>query len=457
MAPPAPRAILGGLLVTLVLAGCRVEPEETPAAGSGSAAGLDGLTRSAAETTVRQVVGDVDPRTAEVQPTAALPRQQLRAMAYTAGTFDPDAELEGVLLHDHERAWPGLNFFTSRDLPAAFLMDMDGRMVHRWRRRGGGWQHAELLPDGQVIVLVRDQAIFQVDAASEIVWHTPLRAHHDHSRSSDGRIFVLTNRLEEIPEIHPRHKILADYVTVLSAQGEVLEEIGLIPLLRRSPIAALLPYVADLDLTREGEAPEDVEIDYLHANHIEIFDGSVPGELYRSGLALLSLRQINTIAIVDLETAEVLWFWGPFNLVRQHHPTLLPDGNLLVFNNRLKTSQIVEVDPRTFDVEWTYEDGEFFSLLRGSNQRLSNGNTLITESDTGYVFEVTAEGDEVWRFANLQVDDKGVRSAIWRMVRFAPEELPFVTGPDAGSRTPVEADQGQGGEPRDELAGSTSR
>ena len=73
------------------------------------------------------------------------------------------------------------------------------------------------------------------------------------------------------------------------------------------------------------------------------------------------------------------------------------------------------------------ENGEdFFSRTRGSIQRLPNGNTLITESDRGYVFEVTPEGETVWRFANPDIRENGTRIAIWRMLRFRRAELPFL-------------------------------
>lgn len=365
-------------------------------------------------------------------PAAAAAANQLRTMAYTAGTFDPNAELEGVILHDRARAEPGLNFFTSRDLPAAFLLDMEGKVVHRWRGPaplgkgdGTGWEHAELYPNGDVVALIKDEALLRFDRDSEPIWRVDLRFHHDHATAADGTIYALTRRQERLPEVHPRHPVLADYVTVISPAGEVLREIALIPLLRRSLLGGLLPQRQERDFSRAGERPEDVEIDYLHTNHIEIFDGSVEGRLFRAGLALMSFRQINTIAILDLDSAEVLWFWGPFNLQRQHHPTLLPNGNILVFNNRLRRSAVLEVDPASYQIVWRYEDDQFFTLLRGSNQRLPGGNTLITESDTGYVFEVTPSGDKVWEFANPRIDDEQVRSAIWRMVRFAPEDLDF--------------------------------
>ena len=53
---------------------------------------------------------------------------------------------------------------------------------------------------------------------------------------------------------------------------------------------------------------------------------------------------------------------------------------------------------------WLYTEGTeehpFYSRTLGSNQRLPNGNTLITESENGRAFEVTIEGNIVWEYLN---------------------------------------------------------
>jgi hypothetical protein len=54
---------------------------------------------------------------------------------------------------------------------------------------------------------------------------------------------------------------------------------------------------------------------------------------------------------------------------------------------------------------------------------LPNANTLITESDTGHVFEVTPGGERVWEFSNPALDEQGNRAAIWRATRFAADEI----------------------------------
>ena len=59
---------------------------------------------------------------------------------------------------------------------------------------------------------------------------------------------------------------------------------------------------------------------------------------------------------------------------------------------------------------------------------MPNGNTLITESDSGHVFEVTKDGSIVWEFYNPEVNIKAKkRTAIYRMMRIMnPEDFPLL-------------------------------
>jgi hypothetical protein len=78
-------------------------------------------------------------------------------------------------------------------------------------------------------------------------------------------------------------------------------------------------------------------------------------------------------------------------------------------------SRVLEIDPRTLEIVWEYkqpkpsedlnDDGAirgnekfFFSNIMGAAQRLPNGNTFITEADTGRLFEVTIKGKVVWEY-----------------------------------------------------------
>jgi outer membrane protein assembly factor BamB len=64
---------------------------------------------------------------------------------------------------------------------------------------------------------------------------------------------------------------------------------------------------------------------------------------------------------------------------------------------------VIEFDPATYEIVWSYTgDAEHAleSRLRSDQERLANGNTLITESDGGRLLEVTPTGEIVWEYVN---------------------------------------------------------
>jgi hypothetical protein len=372
-------------------------------------------------------------------PDAPPPKQQVQAPAadmeallglpYVGGTFDPDADQSGVLQYERGKVQPGLNFFNSRRQNEALLMDMKGRTVYRWSYPGEEWQSARLLPNGEIVVLIKDERLFGLDRDSNLLWSYEGRVHHDFWFDTNGEIYVLSREPRLVPEIHPTEELLADTIVILSPDGEPRETISLVDVLRGSPYAYLLPSVSQVDFASLWDKDEEFHLDLLHTNHVEVFDGRLEDRspLFRKGNMLVSIRNMSSILILDGETREVVWLWGPGNLTYQHHPTLLDSGNILVFDNGASASRVVELDPEGYRVVWSFSGGEeFFSKTRGSCLRLANGNTLVTESDTGYVFEVTPSGEVVWEYANPDVDEEGVRQAIWRMYRVSPESLEFL-------------------------------
>lgn len=354
--------------------------------------------------------------------------EQLQALGYVDGTIDKQAELRGVLIHDQERAFPGVNLYNSRIRPLARLIDNDGHELHSWSFPGDdGWEHTELLPNGDLLVIVNQRSIFKIDRDSKLLWQTEIEAHHDLAVHSSGAIYALTDRETLRPEIHPEVPVVEDFITILSPEGEPEKKLSILDAMQSSPYAFLL--ASPRCLPAPDDAAERIHIDMLHTNHIQIFDGTLANRspLFAEGNVLISMRTINTIAILDPQDGRILWAWGPTNLHRQHHPSLLDNGHIVVFDNGRKRSQIVEIDPLTFEVVWRHAPKTgFFSGYRGSVQRLANGNTLITESDRGYVFEITPDHKEVWRFANPDVREDNLRIAIWRMTRFVRDELDFL-------------------------------
>jgi hypothetical protein len=128
-----------------------------------------------------------------------------------------------------------------------------------------------------------------------------------------------------------------------------------------------------------------------------------------NGDILVSFRLIDTIAIVDRASGLFTFKWGPRQLGHPHDATVLPNGNVLVFDNGwhqygvLDSSRVIEVEPATGNVLWQFSgspSASFFAAHLGGAQRLPNGNTLICEGSTGRLFEVTPDRAIVWEYAN---------------------------------------------------------
>jgi hypothetical protein len=196
-----------------------------------------------------------------------------------------------------------------------------------------------------------------------------------------------------IPRINPDHPVLEEFVVILDENGNELKRVSQLAAIERAGRLDLLQGMKD-----EG--------DIFHTNTIEVLDGSladrIPG--FDAGNVLISIRELDNIEVIDMDAGVVVWaLEGPW--LKQHQPTVLPNGHMLIFDNggSRGQSRVLEFDPETLEIVWVYkgdEDNVFYSATCGSEQRLPNGNTLITETDRGRAFEVTHEGEIVWEFIN---------------------------------------------------------
>lgn len=127
-------------------------------------------------------------------------------------------------------------------------------------------------------------------------------------------------------------------------------------------------------------------------------------------------------------------------------PSGLPGaGNIMVFNNRENqgTSIVAEIVPPSDGSgnyartpgsaygpsapTWSYTANGFYSNHLGGCQRLSNGNTMIVESTSGYIFEVNSSGAVQWSY------NRG--GEIARALRYAPDYpgLKILVGVEQGA------------------------
>jgi len=185
-----------------------------------------------------------------------------------------------------------------------------------------------------------------------------------------------------------------------------------------------------LDFKQDVLCPLDEPREWTHANSLA---------LLADGRWLISFRLTSTVAIVDPATGHFDWKWGPGILSHQHAATPLPNGNILLFDNGCHRSrgpsysQIVEVDPSTDEIVWSYRAEvvlAFYSFMVSGAERLPGGNTFITEGATGRLFEVTPEQETVWEWVTpfSFLDPRfGPTPAIFRAHRYALDD-PRLTG-----------------------------
>ncbi len=375
--------------------------------------------------------------------------EQLRSVPYTSVTDDKvDEAIAGVTVFDSDRAYHGYNLFCSRVAPEVVLLDMEGRPVHSWRYNfehpDDLCEHAILLEDGSVIVVDRFKHILKLDWRSNGIWITKVVAHHDVCLTPDGKIYTISSTGVDHRGLIVRFPVLVE----LTSEGKPVEgwyfEDDLEDIKQKFDQRSFLDTILDSllahhswletfeKLVERDEAIErsdsKIQYDHFHMNTINVLPDTplaARDKAFAPGNFLICFRNVNQIAILDKATKEVLWVWGEGELEWPHHPTMLENGNILIFDNGIfrKYSRVIEIDPVTKTIVWEYVADPlktFYTAGKGSSQRLPNGNTLICEGDRGRVFEVTHEGEIVWEWFNAMIVD-GRRVQVYRMMRYSPE------------------------------------
>jgi Arylsulfotransferase (ASST) len=224
-----------------------------------------------------------------------------------------------------------------------------------------------------------------------------------------------------------------DSILRIDPQGRIIGEISLLERLFASGLEALL-YANGRDSTRLGYTD-----DPLHLNNVEALPEEIAAAfpLFAAGDIIVSMRNLNTIAVLDRKTFLIKWWMtGPF--LRQHDPDFLPNGHILVFDNRkggreqeFGFSRILEIDPVTRQVVWSYGGSDrepFYTDALGKQQPLANGNILVVEAQRGRVFEVSRSlgGRIVWEWIN-RIDDELV-GVVTQAERIAADQVSFLGG-----------------------------
>ena len=330
----------------------------------------------------------------------------------------------GLIHYNPQQAYRGYTLVTNLNGQESRLIDMKGRICHRWRS-DRGISYSYLLPNGNLLLRTGPAgqevsfmqhpatellprggrtvsgAILELDWDGNVVWEYryPL-LHHDFERLPNDNTLVLAWELipEEIArQVKGGHDdgegrgMLGDVVREVTPSGDVVYE---------------WTSWDHLDFDEDRICFLEGREEWTHQNALNV---TSDGDL------LVSFRQTDTVGIVDKASGEFRWKWGRGNISHQHHPTMLANGNVLLFDNGphkrgFTHSRVIEVDPGTSEVAWEYRGDppiSFYSYHISGAERLPNGNTLICEGAPGRIFEVTPSGEIVWEYINPFLGDSG--------------------------------------------------
>jgi|GEM_PF-780199 len=370
---------------------------------------------------------------------------------------EADKGKSGTTIHDASRAHQGLSLYTpcawgrkyrrasgGKVMREARLIDNAGEVVHAWttdfvpnRRRG--WAMAKLDAEGNLYAVNARSGLVKVDWDSNTLWSVKKGFHHDFNFGPDGKIYALIEHGRQINFDGQRFNLLDNGVVILGPDGEVEDKFSFYDVLRELPelqehIRRRLKRNAPRgglahDEDEDGFDEEEGRIlfgrDMFHANTLNFATKTIDG-VWNEGDIITSIREMNLVVVLDKDTHEPKWHWGQRELMRQHDPEQLDNGNLLVFDNGRGRhwSRVVEFDPVASEIVWEYKHDDFFSGIRGLSQRLPNGGTLIVSSQRGRAFEVTTDGEIVWEYWSPDVLGGSLRVP-FRMERLEGEALAF--------------------------------
>jgi len=346
----------------------------------------------------------------------------LQSLGY-ADYVEPTGEGDGVLVHDASEAWQAPTLVTVRPRRTALLLDMDGSILHQWTHGTKGvWERATLLPDGDLLAIGWHGArrnLVRMGWDGTVRWNQQLDIHHDVTPTPDGRLSALVLELRDVGRERP---VRDDCIAWLDpTTGEEQERACFYDMIAARPEVFPMKEVRAL-----GGHGGSRYFDIFHTNAIHWVDDDALQSTFpewKPGRVLICFRHQDRVALFDLQTREVVWAWGADQLEGPHDAQILPNGHVLIFDNglnRRKWSRVIELDPATNEIVWSYaapERSDFYTASRGSNQRLPNGNTLITSSEQAEVFEVTEAGEVVWHWRLPMADGEDRLPSLIRAYR----------------------------------------
>lgn len=323
---------------------------------------------------------------------------------YTTGALPASVEVGKVIRHDPDRAQPGwtlmnLSNYVKASPAVAVMVDMSGQPVwyhiSSWPGDSHGDVDVSLVNNSKAVLVGGTGATIlaeEVDLSGKVLWTGPPIL-----QPSSGQIHHHFAKLDN-----------GNYVTLRrwrqgDTSGDIIDEFD-------------AAHVSSWSWNVfEHLKPSPGATDWTHGNSVTVH--------LNKGVVYYSARNLSALFKIRRSDGHIIWRLGAGGdfkgdpqakvpwFYKQHDPEVLPNGNVLFYDNgndRLWSRAVeYQLDEKamTARIVWQYPGDNvaqtWYTQLWGDADRLANGNTLITAGTRAVkgqsrIFEVTRDGNLVW-------------------------------------------------------------
>ena len=364
-----------------------------------------------------------------------------------AGAYEAIVGPTGVLKYDKAKSYGGYTLFAPMvNCKTTYLIDMEGYVVHKWESEYTPGFYAMLLPNGNLLrggvpkatpIAIGGTAgiVQEIDWDGDVVWEYKMLSptevqHHCFDRMPNGNTLILGWEFKSVDAViakgrNPKtlpaavfsggkyhYGFWVDFVREVNKdkktvwEWHVWDHVGTGP--NEFDINFMLP---------KPVGPLYCDFDWTHFNTCEY--------IAETDQILLNSRNFSEFYLINHKTGEMEYRWGNPSAYGQgkapswydngdqkifgsHNASYLGKDRFLIFDNGSERpegnrSAVMEIDRKTNRIVWEYESkmsNSFFSYRQGAAQRLPNGNTHITSTHGGHLFEVTKDKEVVWDYVS---------------------------------------------------------
>jgi len=280
------------------------------------------------------------------------------------GTADPEISVD---VYKSDKVWAGTTLLADNhnpQKPRIIEVNMLGEIVweypvpHNLRQYTNPGFDVEWLPNNNILFVLPRNGVYEVNRNGNIIWsYLNNKVSHDADRLPNGNTLVVYGHEDGISDAQ---------VKEISPEGEIVWAWYARDHFNKAPYK---------DIYEQG---------WTHTN---------AASRLPDGHTLISPRNFNFVVEADPQ-GSVFRTIGEGILHYQHDPEMLPNGNLLLANQRVP-HRAIEIDPETGGIVWQSAGFKRDAVPVRDADRLPNGNTLIAGSTE--IVEVTTHGEIVWQ------------------------------------------------------------